>query len=499
MSNKYKQTVSGTIGAGMKSVFAGGGKSYYVLEHKVTSAYHRAGEYQEIIVDQIEIGRDPRCQVRFDDSEKFKTVSRRHAAIVRDGENWKLVQLSSTNKTLLNGVPVEKEWFLQNGDEIQLSVNGPKLGFIIPQGDKATTKSIGLSRRLSLFRQQALRPYKTAMWIVSILLLLAIGAGAFFIVKGTQENKKLIDKHVADSLVMDSVVNKMLTDRTAFEKEISKLKKRVSELEPIKPPKRCDTCESNIPYVSDIYYLQVMGYELEINGEQVVVEPGTVIPIGDEKLVVDGWSGTGFLLNNGKFVTARHCVEGWFYSALGSDWQYFLNVSGYKVNVILGAISSKNEAKMLYSKDAMCNRSGDHPFTNIDGKIVTLAVVERDGALFDPLDFAWFSVDWGGGMPFDAELAQHLPLKSEVEIYGFPNGWGMKGNEKPTPIMSTGVVAREGLERGVIMTQNSGTDHGQSGAPVMVKDKRGKYTCVGIHIAGNDKNFGFAVPISQIK
>lgn len=87
-------------------------------------------------------------------------VSRRHAAIVRDGENWKLVQLSQTNKTFLNGHPVTTEWYLQNGDEIQLSVNDPKLGFIIPQGAKAKTGSIALSRRLSLFRQQALRPYK---------------------------------------------------------------------------------------------------------------------------------------------------------------------------------------------------------------------------------------------------------------------------------------------------------------------------------------------------
>ena len=52
----------------------------------MSSKYHRAGETQKIIVDQIEMGRDPRCQVRFDDS--FTSVSRRHAAIVRDGAGW---------------------------------------------------------------------------------------------------------------------------------------------------------------------------------------------------------------------------------------------------------------------------------------------------------------------------------------------------------------------------------------------------------------------------
>ncbi|MCR4860724.1 MAG: FHA domain-containing protein, partial [Bacteroidales bacterium] len=142
----------------MKSIFGGEGRRYYTLVHKVSSQYHKAGESQPIIVDEIELGRDPACQVRFD--ENFPTVSRRHAAIVKDGDNWKLIQLSQTNTTYLNGHPVQKEWYLQNGDEIQLSTNGPKLGFIIPEGKKGLVSSIGLTARLNLFRQQALRPYK---------------------------------------------------------------------------------------------------------------------------------------------------------------------------------------------------------------------------------------------------------------------------------------------------------------------------------------------------
>ena len=106
----YRRSVSGSIGAGMKSVFGGGGRTYYMLVHKVSSKYHKAGESQPIIVDEIELGRDSHCQVRFDDS--FTTVSRRHAAIVKDGDKWKLVQLSNTNSTYLNGQKVQKEWYL---------------------------------------------------------------------------------------------------------------------------------------------------------------------------------------------------------------------------------------------------------------------------------------------------------------------------------------------------------------------------------------------------
>ena len=184
----YKRSLSGSVGAGLNSIFGNGGKTYYVLEHKVSSRYHKAGEAQEIIVDQIEIGRDSKCAVQFDES--FKTVSRQHAAIVRDGQNWKLVQLSHTNKTFLNGHPVEKEWYLQNGDEIQLSVNGPKLGFIIPSGNKSTVGSIGLSRRLSLFRQQALKPYKTTMSIMAATIALLIVGGVWM---GVFYNRQLND------------------------------------------------------------------------------------------------------------------------------------------------------------------------------------------------------------------------------------------------------------------------------------------------------------------
>lgn len=187
-ATNFKTSLGGSIGAGMKSVFGGANRKYYVLEHKVTTLYHKAGESQKIIVDEIELGRSSTCAVRFDD--KFETVSRRHAAIVKDGEGWKLVQLSKTNSTYLNGHKVETEWYLQSGDEIQLSTNGPKLGFIIPQGAKASVGSIGLTARLSLFRQQALRPYKKALSVMATLLVLVIAGSVWF---GLTTTKQLDD------------------------------------------------------------------------------------------------------------------------------------------------------------------------------------------------------------------------------------------------------------------------------------------------------------------
>ena len=202
-TENYKRTVSGTVGSGMGALFNGGGRTYYILEHKNTSKYHQAGESQKIIIDQIELGRDASCAVRFDES--FDTVSRHHASIVRDGDNWKLIHLSQSNPTLVNGRPIQGSYYLQSGDEIQLSANGPRMGFIVPQGKQALTSSIGLTERMSLFRQQALRPYRRAIWILTALLIAAIVGFGAWNYKLSLDNQELRKEMVSYQEKLDSL------------------------------------------------------------------------------------------------------------------------------------------------------------------------------------------------------------------------------------------------------------------------------------------------------
>ncbi|MGH9101763.1 MAG: FhaA domain-containing protein [Acidimicrobiales bacterium] len=63
----------------------------------------------------ITIGRLPSCQVVLDDPN----VSRRHAELRRDGERVMLVDLGSTNGTVVNGLPVGSRR-LADGDRITL-------------------------------------------------------------------------------------------------------------------------------------------------------------------------------------------------------------------------------------------------------------------------------------------------------------------------------------------------------------------------------------------
>ena len=178
--NNYKRTVAGSIGAGMGALFNASGRTYYILEHKTQSRYHNVGESQKIIIDQIVMGRAGSCQVRWEDTADFEMVSRKHAAIERDGEGWRLINLSDTNDTIVNGGSkilrrgTRDYYYLQSGDEIQLASNGPRMLFIVPQGKQALTSSIRLTERMNLFRQQALRPYRIALWCLLALILLTI-------------------------------------------------------------------------------------------------------------------------------------------------------------------------------------------------------------------------------------------------------------------------------------------------------------------------------------
>lgn len=373
----YKRTVAGSVGAGMGAIFNGSGRTYYMLEHKTSSKFHQAGETQKIIIDQVELGRDASCQVRFDES--FDTVSRKHAAIERDGDNWKLVHLSASNPTLVNGRPIQDSYYLQSGDEIQLSVNGPRLGFIVPQGKQALTSSIKLTERMNLFRQQALRPYRRAIWILGALLALAIIGFGTWNYKLSQDNEALRQEMATYQAQMDSLslekarldnLEKQIQEKLAANPEDENLKnelnqvqeqrnrvqtlyvaantnynraktkvsgfgkkdeekkgegdtdeEEVEEKEEVADNNKAKDASDNISnYYDDIYTLKVRRVTYERGDE--AVDAGIAL----SNVVV----GTGFIVD-GKFVTARQNIEPWMpiggnYDA---DWKLELAVAKY--------------------------------------------------------------------------------------------------------------------------------------------------------------------------
>jgi len=511
VTQTYKRSFSGSIGAGIGSLI-GDGRQFYILEHRISSRYHRAGEAQEIIVDQIEIGRDPSCQVRFD--EQFTTVSRRHAAIIRDGDRWKLVQLSQTNPTLLNGNKVGQEWFLQSGDEIQLSIGGPKLGFIIPSGK---TGSIGLTRRLGLFGQQALRPYRRAIVALSVALLLAIvGLTAWKLHSDRVAGGKINELTIrADSLEIASIAQykSFQAEQDSIAKVLEKAKKDLSDekennrkmkedLErrinslispdysqsesPSSTPKIGTTLIDNaaieacLPY---IYFIYVEEIELSFPGKKNVV-------IDDY-----WWTATGFLLDDGRLVTARHSIEPWcFVRSYSDSMNVFLNRianNGGRVKVKLNAISSSGDEISFTNQDIVCHRSADKSITDEYGYEMRLARSDNG-------DWAYLNTDRKKGLKIDRQAAVSLARGVELTVLGFPLGLGANAPDDIKPVWGRALTSSEGLNNGVILTTDTNFEHGNSGGPALYTDNEGNMKVVGIVSAIAGRSTGFIVPISSI-
>ena len=541
VTQPYKHSFTNSIGSGLGSLFGGSGKQYYILEHKISSKYHKAGEEQQIIVDRIEIGRDAKCQVRFDES--FTTVSRRHAAIIREGDKWKLIQLSTTNPTFLNGAPVKKEWYLQNGDEIQLAVGGPKLGYIIPGGNRSTVGTIGLSRRLSLFRHQALRPYKQAITILSIVLCLLLLGSAGWGFYSYQKQRKLLAENTrigndldalnkkAESLALEADQSKeeieafrkqaeTLADEliqnneqsSAYQKELAKLQKQLSAVhsrvvsnttgegsksqdqanekanEKANDDKNVASVSSINTYFPYVFAITMDKMEITVNGQKP-----KVIPVQLPSVI-----GSGFLLNDGRFITARHVLEPWFFYDVIQDDAALVDLNliasnGGSVVCYFTAISSSGKRFSFNSNLAKINRSTDKIESlkrNNTNYVVRKAVIgDTNWAVYQSLEKA--------GFQFNNALSIHLETGVELETLGFTYGSGAESIQI-SPVYSKCNVARQGLNvNGTIMVFNENTDRGNAGGAVLINNN-GDYQVIGM-MSGSTVAKGQIVPVSAIQ
>jgi len=496
----YKRSLAGSVGAGVSSVLGGSGKQYFILEHKVGSKHHKAGETQEIIVDQIEIGRDPKCQVRYDDH--FETVSRQHAAIVKEGANWKLIPLSKTNPTILNGKKVQKEWFLQNGDEIQCSVNGPKLGFIIPTGNKATVGSIGFTRRLTLFRKQALRPYQRAINLLTLALALVIigsvGWNYWQYVENEKEKEgfkmELAEKQKQIETAIARADSSIKINAT-LRRQFFDYKSGGTGTKKDAPPEIQDLLEA---CKDDVYYLET---------KEVYLSDGS------RKRTIEGlgWSGTGFLLNDGRFVTARHCVQGWrfYWDANKKDLLNELaipdNYPGVEIIAVLGARSKSGKNFTFVSKNFVLDDGYDR--RGVIGTSTDGTPIYFTSAGFAVADNFW-STDWAyiqtgskGNLSFDAALSGSLRTGTDLHVLGFPQGHGVGESASfINPTYNSFSVGFDGLDNTGCFLHTRGVDHGNSGGPIFVR-KENVLVVVGIVSRGSHKSeeYNYGIPVSAIR
>ena len=612
--------MAGSVGAGMGAIFNGSGRTYYILEHKTSSKYHSAGESQKIIIDQIEIGRDASCQVRYDES--FDTVSRKHAAIVRDGNNWQLIHLSQSNPTLVNGRPIQGTYYLQSGDEIQLSVNGPRLGFIQPQGKQGLTSSIKLTERMNLFRQQALRPYRRAIWALSALLFLVIiGFGAWNY-KLSLDNKALRQEMATYQIKLDSLatvkqnliqeeqqLNEQLTSAPEAKKEeirqrivyvrsqlssvaseanhyqaqLAQTRKRAIDsgayededeidrelasvsanpssvavaggesshqdydasmgsgessatvqrlndpdishntLDPTQPiegeraayprayndnPTAHGDASGTIrDYYNHIYTLKIRRITVERDGRSF--DPGISL--------TDVICGTGFVLSNGTFVTARQNIQPWiFFKELGGRWRELMAdyVSlGFKVIIEYDAYSTKGTAHKLSfnNLDFKVDASFDTAVETIDILKDVRVRIKDNGIEIKSSEFKRRTINvWtprsqcfallpgkgAAGIPYDAGASLSSDGGTDIQVAGFKDNPDIHNLSNYISYFHSN-TSRTDTYDGTIVLQNSNRNPGYLGSPAFFKEKDGTYRVIGLMVGqlrGEDK----LVPIAK--
>ena len=482
---QYKRTMRGTMGAGASALFNGSGRRFYILEHRDASKYHKAGESQKIIVDQVELGRLPDCQVRFDD-ETWDIVSRRHAAIVRENDRWKLVQLSQTNSTFLNGQKIDTEWYLANGDEIQLAVNGPRLGFIVPEGKQGLVSSIKLTERLKLFQKQALAPYKRAIAALVAVLVILSGLGAYALHNQSEQ----IDTLFAYNEKNDTIIARIQINADSANKQREQYQKEV-EVKYVTIYNQGKAIEKEMKNIKG-----VAGFVDKAKPSVYAVITTTTVTFPNGKSAKMQSQGTGFLLDDGRFVTARHCVQPWMFdtgtlfeahalSEKYEDVKMTTTIHGYSMNdeITLSSsqftVDSSQDISFPYSIDI-----GDGESVSITGKLA-FPIKFKDGTALGNVsmmgsDWAYARVNKKGAIKAAPSLSSSLKAGTEVHVLGFPAGLGIKdGKHTVEPIYNKMTISREGLNEARCIMVSEGVAHGNSGGPVFTVHN-GELVVIGI-------------------
>lgn len=625
MDTQYKRTLAGSVGAGMGALFNASGRTYYILEHKTETKYHHAGESQKIIVDQVELGRDSSCQVRFDDA--CETVSRKHAAIVRDGENWKLIPLSQTNATFVNGQRVENECRLNSGDEIQLSSRGPVMGFIVPQGAKSLVKSIGMTERMNLFRKQALRPYKTGLTILSIALVLAVGGLVTYNIlqdkkhtaQMTDATEKIeaanaeiteLNKQAADA---NAQINVLVQEKDAANIALEELsakaenaenerinaqaqldslksitnttkeelaqaterarkaesaayaarqaaksaattadaaKNRLTEMESQKEAITAkiaaaeavkEEAEALIGETVEVQVEKLPFAEItDCNNAVYYIKMNDIVIYSDNQEVVrfnteNKIGGTGFLLSDGRFITAHRVIEPWFYKEYangeigkdrkGNKWTYkdvqYCAIHGLKVVANCTAYSPSGANFQFRNSDLTT-----HPMVNKNDNDLVLLGIELED--YTPRYFLrsvakssvirklrWYTStihqhDWASmakndqlntvkGLEYSNSVSLNPLSGTEVRILGYPRLAGFSNSQSVNPNNIANTVNVSGLnDKKTIELSSRRYQEGNDGAPV-VQLINGQWTVIGVLSHTDSADRDVVIPIANTR
>jgi hypothetical protein len=247
-------------------------------------------------------------------------------------------------------------------------------------------------------------------------------------------------------------------------------------------------------YEDDIYYL---------TGIVVAVSDGEVVPLKYKDGSYYAWTGTGYLISDGRFITAKHCVEGWKFSSnaeIGQDildldelssllfFAGLANAKGVTLHTIISAKSPSKEFTL---------RSDQFVMDHSDEKSVTFAdeYTRKIASLTSGADWAYVKTGQTGSIPADASLSANLPAGARLEVLGYPMG---DKAAQGSCLYGSCQTSERGLHNGLIMISARNFEQGNSGGPVFYLDKD-TYKAVGIVSMGKGDTRGGLIPLSNLR
>lgn len=528
------RNLAATINQGFQ-MMAGRDVPNYTLLFLDSTKKHKAGEHKNYIVQHLEIGRGSGCDIQYDDS--YSTVSRKHASISIVDKNFILKHHpNASNPTFVNNQIVQ-EHKLQNGDEIQFSENGPKLRFNV---STLKTSTMGFTARMAFWGKQALRPYRYAVAILGFLLL---GTIAYAVISNMNTKEQLAATDEEIKATQDSIeqvkrqneervaeLEAIYADRIAMVQqqientaadnvaERRRLQERIRQLQEEREAAIDSTTEDGISVVnnglsdsevakllpaSGIYIIRAKNIEKplaeDVNVKGFTITKDSNVEINEQSL----WTGTGFLTEDGKLVTARHVIQPWRYRQ-----NLDREINGEKTYLEMNILESHLGMDVDVTFEAEDQQGNKIPFKYSDFRLGD-SQDRREGfslseegevyiklANLDSSDWAYMTTNRKGAINYDRELPGKLQRGDKLYSWGYSRGESTQTTTTPSPFFGSMTVSKVVEGDKLIYTGSRSFTQGNSGGPIfaIVGDKP---VVVGIVSASWD-NQGLIVPISQI-
>ncbi len=518
----------------------------YTLVFLDATSKHPAGGHETMFSPNIVMGRGDNCQIKYDDS--YKTVSKEHACItVSDKRFYVFHNPDAKNPTYVNGNVVEDSHVLQNGDEIKLSIDGPRIRFNLSTM-KAST--MGLTSRVALALGQATRPYKRAIVAISIALLSALGFGGYSLYQNiglknkAAEEQKHLERIYGEKERLNEEIKRLedvgldnSKEMTALKKKLAKNQQQLEEAqknadapviiyevidEPVpvvvpnntKQPQDPDAMykedagseeKSSRPHnekinfesmpVSDVYYIAASKAEVKLNGKRTVMSSKDS---GKNAL----WSGTAFLTESGQLITARHIIQPWRFRNLEEKWLRELSADETKGGIIEVTFEvrtpegntftfNQTNVKIDDSSDDIIAISPEEKLSKLERKRKEKERPKR--VIKRSSDWAYTSfTNRKGTITLDKEKAVSLKAGTKLYAYGYTSGKASTKSTDLSPDFIEMTVSKSGLTEGMINISKREFNPGTIGSPVFIEEN-GKFKVIGI-LSDN----GMVVPVSGI-